>query len=391
MHADNIDGGLRDDQLLDIRPSTPSDGRRQPPSDSLSDNMLGDIKRASEISTQLGGFDKLGDALVFPVPRGEQVKRMVFGNRAELAVRNRMSSWKTFLTIYWIDDVTIARYHSQLVQQVGDILSTKFPDETTVPELCRMLSVIAAGNVPNGLSTIYMLPEPMILAIRAVFMLWKNQIEDLIIRYNATLPPSQRNDMRTLLGKWRELDRKYNINSSSVVLLFAFNPASPAEAYKLLNARKWTPSAPKFNWGSDRHATAFLAAVSAREFKYIGFCSRRPIYRLRELLKFPIAELVTAIHARGGTVPMEYEKILIKCREITGRRIRALPKLPTRPVIRAIKPGTSIQRLRALVEQHLELARHYVKYLSACEERYIDIAKIYIDIGHAIKRYCASA
>ena len=51
-----------------------------------------------------GGVSKnkcQGSVIIFPRPRNETLSKIVFGDRVEMSIRQKISNWKTFIDVYW--------------------------------------------------------------------------------------------------------------------------------------------------------------------------------------------------------------------------------------------------------------------------------------------------
>lgn len=349
-------------------------------------SVASDIRESSAIAHEyLGAYAGGGsssEALTFPVPPGEGMRRMSFGNKYQTSVRNQISNWRTFVSVYCKDAKLTEQYHSVVVRVVSDMLNINPPlgESVGVAALCQMFAKILAGRLDTGLDITYTVYEPMSLAVRSVFMIWKNHIETLLVKYNKTLPKP--NDLSEMIPVWKQLDEKYEIHSSSILILFALNPDSPHAVVSSSHVKKWTPEAPKFVWGTDKKSAALVKALES--FRYLGFCPRRPIFRLRELMKFPIRELAECVPQNT----VRYDKLLKKINKIIAESsVPKLPKLPQpfQPGKFAGKPNT-YDHLIWLAAEYLRACEYYMDYMMKKEARYIRIAELYNKIGHTMKR-----
>jgi hypothetical protein len=161
------------------------------------------------------------------------------------------------------------------------------------------------------LSKKYKIYESLYLSIQSVFWCWKMHLENLIIDFNEARTAyiqkyntnDKINDLPDLITKWKTVDAEFNIEISSIILLFINPPAEPTSlSWITKSANETWKSIPKFHFTiSPNSQNADLAKISnlidnfvnkLSNWLYLGYCPCKPITRFLRLLEFPIKELL---------------------------------------------------------------------------------------------------
>ncbi len=357
-----------------------------------------------------------GKIVTFPRPRNETITRIVFGDRTLMSIREKISNWRTFIDVYWKKNGTLDKKSTLSFYQVlKDIFHVPIPeDQTEVLQLIEGIFSMTNPQILNGIGKSHHLNEPIIISFRVNFMIWRDHLEELLMRYaearNKYIKKhkfkDQKNDMTALLENWKKYDEKYEIQSSSRLLLFSNLPASPSKipsiAHKYSGEVKWNPNIKKFHWGCGNKKVIVQLEAALKDFIYMGFCQRKPVYRYGKLLEFPIKELLLAIKFLGGESPKaDYCEMLSNIKKvlISPKFGKTPPKLKLNKIPHAsqlrkkykMKSKTAHDNnnleIRWHVDQYIELCKTTKYYFAEREKYYLDVTRTVNNIGFVVKKY----
>lgn len=362
-----------------------------------------------EIIESIGGFKNYDDAKLsgekihlYPNVRKESVIRVVVGNSTGSTVRSRVSSLKSFRLVYKDSEPDLKALNSLVSEMLNyDFESTferyELKDSVlSISDLNRILeSVIYNKNFRIPLIRSFGLYKPISASIRSIFMLYKEHIEELLLKFDTGLSKinKSKKQIPDLLENWRLLNKKYKIGSSSKLLLFMFPPKSPAQlpnlAHKYTNQVLWHPDVKIYDWDTtdkklEKLISTFRSEITKRKFLYLGFCPKRPIYRIRELLKFPTDSLIACLEYMEIDIK-DYKKIHDELKKIK------LPK-PVNPKFEPVsKPeletSNKLELLYNNLENWVELCKKNMQPLAQLEKYYVSLADQFILTGSHIKKF----
>jgi hypothetical protein len=291
-----------------------------------------------EIQAELvrGGFGKVRNNDRFVTFRGGSTTIISVGNDYEALLRNFIIKWRTFCKYYpgtgsdagessgsgsgsgsdagessgdgessgsGISDQT------RLDRCMRDLFRLEGGVELTEEEWCMVVSEI---NTSNTCLNLVIIKEKMKHGLRSVFHGWKKILEviftKLLEKMGTRMPP--------LIREWAEVDKKYDVQSSSLLLLFANLPNKPSDLPNLRDEKMPWPkvSRPVYRMQQTpdmvldgapvpgKKVAAFAEAM--KPWHYIGFCPRAPFERINRLFMFPLSELLEACTEMGLIVPV---------------------------------------------------------------------------------------
>ncbi len=197
------------------------------------------------------------------------------GDDVEDKMKNFVISWRVFCQYYSVGDNS---YPSKLNEKLNDLFISS--NELTPSEwvkVVRLINKLPHADFYKLANRILGASDKLHLIIKVIFMNYRDLLERIFRRFLVLqgLDPG----LPKLEAKWKALDKKFKIESTSPMLYF-----STYFGLTFKNAR------PKFS-------TRFSSLDSAlKKYKYLGFCRKKPIYRLQVLLDFPVIELLEAIN-----------------------------------------------------------------------------------------------
>jgi hypothetical protein len=313
----------------------------------------------------------------------ESVKMSVEGvdyivsDKFKTMLRDSFIDWGTFLEIYH-DNMN----DSTMFEQIVKLLNIKDNGnliDIMLPLIKKIYELPAKSHMASMLKQ-FMIYEPVSISMYALFTTIKNHYEDLVKRYlvarnryiidNSLDDPL--NDIEELIKYWNDLNDQYNLESSSVVLLF-INPPSGLES-KLHISIKSVPETGNL-----------LNAI--RKYRYAGFCPKVPHERLKSLLTFPIKEIVATIKKldKGAIFP-NYEKL----EKMFADRLKSAPDKPVVPdEYKRQVPPTNIDKLDLVkwyVDEILNLRKSLLKYGKDFENYYIAHARLLNELADMAKK-----
>ncbi len=214
----------------------------------------------------------------------------VISDKFKNRLREVLIDWGTFLEIYK-ENIDYNTMFNQVVKLLG-IKEEEKIREDILPLLKKIYYLPDATHIILMMKQ-FMIYEPLSLAIHALFMSIKRHFEHLVKRFvvlrNAYVLKHnlkvKTNDWDRLLNDWADLNKNYELESSSIILLF-LNPPN-----KLKSGLHFKIPAPDIEPLIETHKKKIA------EFKYPGFCPKVPTERLSKLLSFPLKEFIAVIQA----------------------------------------------------------------------------------------------
>jgi hypothetical protein len=193
----------------------------------------------------------------------------------------------------------------------------------------------------------------------------------------------KKNDIDKLLKVWLDLDQQYDIQSSSIILLF-LNPKLKDINIKLDNN--------KIHWTMPKISTKKLTD-SIKKFHYKGFCKRVPKQRLEALLAFPLNEFITIIQQledKLGQTKTEFPKYNTIEKQISA--LLAPLKKPEIPKMDNLKPrkkppstDSLIERGKFYIKEIIDLRKKLLPYGIKYEEYYNTLAERLVPVYDILK------
>ena len=348
-----------------------------------------------------------GKILTFPRPRKESMIRIVYGDRTVMSIREKISNWRTFVDVYWKENGTLDKNSlSSLKDVLFSIFCVKFEcEQSEIIQILEGIFSLSNDEMMHGIGKSYHLNEPIVLSFRVNFMIWRDHLEELVMRFNEARTKyikknkgkEKINDIPTLLENWRKYDEKYDINSSSKLLLFSNLPSSPSDLPHIKHSKlKWSTHMEKFHWSVGKKTQNLEEKLL--EFCYHGFCPLEPLTRFNKLLKFPIAALLEATRALGGEPPKaDYCDMLksLKSAMVTPKFREKIPNLNVKKIPQLkkkykMKSKTSFDNnnlvIRWYIDQYIELCKQTKPYFIAKEKYYLEITNILNTVGFVVKK-----
>lgn len=201
----------------------------------------------------------------------------------------------------------------------------------------------------DSISKMFLIHEPLLFAIKHLFFKWKDYLERLI-RYYMEIHGQNYNKKEK---QYIQLLKEKKIHSSSPFLYFNFTERK--------YAIKW-----------DKDADDFLN--KSKDFKYIGFCSKIPIKRLKLLLQFPEYELRKIIMKKSPNKIKNDYKILHKELDFLISKCDG------------VKPTIKIKRkkpknIQQYIDYFIDIYEYMQPYLLQKEKKIISIANQINDVA----------
>lgn len=303
----------------------------------------------------------------------------IVSDKFKALLRDSFVNWGTFLEIYK-KSIPDSVLFDQVIKLL-DVKETENLRDVMLPLVKKIYSLPAESHMASMLKQ-FMLYEPVSIALHAVFTTIKTHYESLVekfiiarnryITFNKLR--DKPNDLDELIKYWADLNNQYDLDTSSLLLLF-INPPKGLKS-QLHFSVSGTPS---------KAIEAFKSAV--KKFKYAGFCPKVPQERVAKLLEFPVTEVVAAIKSLDPSAKFpNYAKL----EKIIEERLQTAPK---KPVIedkytRESPPADikdKIELVKWYVDEILSLRKSLLPYGKAYEEYYFNHAKILVELNDIIK------
>ncbi len=303
----------------------------------------------------------------------------VVSDRFKAMLRDSFIDWGTFLEIYQ-DNLSYTLMFDQMIKLLN-IKENENLREFMIPLIKKIYHLPASAHMACMVKQ-FMIYEPLSVTIHSLFTTIKLHYEYILDKFlhtrnnyitNNNLPDTQ-NNISELKKYWENMDQQYNLESSSVMLLFLHPPIG-------LKSRL------NFNTtGLEKVIAPLKDAV--KKYHYLGFCPKVPQARLKALLNFPINEFIRAIKAMDPTAKFPNYQQLEKY------MATELKKMPEPPVIkdeyaRKTAPKVLVDNLalaKWYIDEILNFRKTLIKYGTLYETYYTEQAKIFIDINDRLKR-----
>lgn len=301
-----------------------------------------------------------GKVVAFPTVRGEGAVALKIGDGVPREVRGRISNWRTYINVS-----THTRNMPRVVGEVTGVDTSDFSLKDVV-DMYEEMHKMPPAKLLDMVYCTFRVDRYSTLALRTVFMIWKHHLEELVLRFNHLRTRYIKknglddpvNDMTKL--KWKKVDQKHNINSSSRLLLFSLPPKSMDE---LPGGSGAWPKHDKFHWRvSDGRVSGLIDDFLSSDFLYPGFCPRVPVERLKKLMKFPIDKLLKCMQAMGGTVKIDYCMILSEFKEKPPAKKKAKPiRMKKRPALKQLEKKYGVAGDVAKIRWHTDEFLSFLK------------------------------
>jgi hypothetical protein len=351
-------------------------------------------------SIKLGGLNNVDDAtmnggfaLSFSGGSGGQIKTKIVGNKTSVKLRDKILEWGAFNEIY--KDI--------------ETLDTAGEDA-----LCRTVKLVTSShnclnieNTLNVLKMIYALSDEKLSqmfirrfnfvdvatsALKSVFVNWVKYLENAVIEYakarNKYIKGSEKNDVNELQKNWAAIDAYYGIDSSSPLLLYTSFPEHPYVLpwlrSKYTESDVWDIQPLPFYWSVDDVPSTKKLNELVKKFTYLGFCPKRPKYRLQKLFEFPLEELFEATNDLGGKVPCtQYKEILSLLGSKTPPPVFKVPEI----IRKHPNLDTNAKKqIQWYVENIIEIYEKLKPHFEEVEKYYSKIAKTMSSVGFKMER-----
>jgi hypothetical protein len=303
----------------------------------------------------------------------------IVSDKFKTMLRDSFIDWGTFLEVYH-DNLTYANLFDQMVRLLN-IKENENLRDVMVPLVKKIYHLPAKAHMACMLKQ-FMIYEPVSVAIHSLFTTIKIHYESVVDQFLLTRnryilqheTKDALNDLEELKKYWEDLNLQYNLETSSIKLLF-------------LNPPKGLKSKLNFNVsGMEQHIAKLRDAV--KHFKYAGFCPKVPYVRLKALLGFPINQFIAAIKAMDPAAKFPDYKSVEK---LIAKAIVDMPAKPAVPddVKRESPPPGLTDKLELgkwYINAILDLRKDLLKYGNAFEDYYSEQAKILININEIVKK-----
>jgi hypothetical protein len=185
------------------------------------------------------------------------------------------------------------------------------------------------------------------------------------------------------LARWAALDKKYNLDTSSLILTALAPPNQPSDLPWLAKSGiKWDGKPEPLEVPS-----GLREALTASKWVYMGFCPCKPLTRLRLLLSFPLAALEDALQTAGLEPPTMPTKVLRALKKLTPPVRAKATIMPITVECQCSDRDTPFEALRRSVENVLHILSTLKDQLLQREQHYVQVAKTIVRIHNEIIRY----
>jgi hypothetical protein len=259
--------------------------------------ILGGLNEHTETITISGGFT---------INNIHVENSIVIGDATSNFIKNKIIEWDTFKSTYYKDNKLDPKFYTKFLNVLNNIyiLPNFTTDENEILYMINNIYNAKPAEIINGLTKIINIYQPLKLAIKHLFMIYKVYIEQLIETYVnlrdsyiIKLKDATQNNFKEMTARWNIIDTENKIDTSSPILFFNFPPSK-------INLEK---SIPKIEWqinskeGNHKKINLlvdkFLKEIKTRNFEYVGYCPMVASHRFQLLLKFPVDHLIRMIDA----------------------------------------------------------------------------------------------
>ena len=245
-----------------------------------------------------GGADKLyanmpnGKTLVLHEYLGPMQMRkheLVVGDVCKETLLRINLTWNQFLKHYWPDQT--AKFDSDnesVFLEALKPLGFKFESiEQATEVLLDLLKIAKEPQFLTAISRNMKLHKSLSQVCERMFFNWRSLLESYVetLADSASEANPEAESKDSVLSKWKELNDKYGINSSSLILTALAPPKAPSKLPWAVKINEWAESQPIPKLQIDK---THRDKLETSEWFYQGFCSLRSIQRFITLLACPV-------------------------------------------------------------------------------------------------------
>jgi hypothetical protein len=301
----------------------------------------------------------------------------VLSDKFRTMLRDSFIDWGTFLEVYH-DNLNYTLLFDQMVRLLN-IKENENLREFMIPLIKKIYHLPAESHMISMLKQ-FMLYEPVSIAIHAVFttikMHYEHIVELFIVNRNKYITEHELqdkpNDYEELTKYWNQMNNQYDLDSSSVILLF-LNPPDGLKSKLNINIS-----------GMEREIATLKDKI--KKFHYLGFCPKVPHERLQALLGFPLNEFVKVINKLNPNIKFPNYK------ELEKKIAEKMYEMPKKPYIkdtftRQNPPDYLVDKLELAkwyINNIMELRKNLVDQGYLYEQYYIQQAKIFNEINEIL-------
>jgi hypothetical protein len=348
----------------------------------------------------------------------------VVNDKFKALLRNNIIDWGTFLEIY-----NNTYEYCDLVDQatkILDISNDKNQNQNVKDNILPILEKLYDAPPEHQIMCMmkqYFTYAPMSYAILDCFNMFKNHFENIVELFIETRNKyikknkldAKTNSWDKLIKYWDNKNAAYDLNTSSLILLF-INPPAPLEskikydlnnkAYEAnnkaydLNNKAYEANETNKAYEANETNKANNASCSdlinklkndISNFYYPGFCPKVPHIRLNNLLTFPLDSFIDTIKAFDKNIKFpDYNKI----KTLINNILKDISKKPEIKIdlLKKTPPETSpetqdkTQLIKWYITEILENRKKLLTYGEAYENYYTQIAKKIIKITEEAKK-----
>lgn len=336
--------------------------------------------------------------------RGSTKRTYIVGNKTSVALRSKILEWDAFNEMYpdELSDEGIAALCDTVNRIIDGRISVDLPSTL---EILRATYKMDDVQISQTLLRRLNFGEFTKVALQTIFENWMRCLERLVIDYSKTRNEYIKktgaqdiaNDIEALSAKWTALDKYYEINSSSPILLYSYFPNRPYDLPWLrgtyVEDDVWDIKIPEFHWtvSGIKETDEFYQALTRSGFAYLGFCPRAPKQRLMRLLAFPADALAAATKALGGSDRSNRVSLESLCARM--RESQTLDADGNHPVFappnmkRLPEPnGTTVSLVKWYVTQFIDIYMQLKLHFESIENYYVELARKLRKIGSILEK-----
>lgn len=303
----------------------------------------------------------------------------IVSDKFKSMLRDSFIDWGSFLEIYQ-DNLNYTLLFDQMVK-ILNIKENENLKEFMIPLVKKIYELPAEAHLACMLKQ-FMIYEPISVAIHSLFTTIKLHFEFIVEMFLNTrnkyilehTTKDKPNDILTLKKYWEDMNQQYDLESSSIILLF-------------LNPPDGLKSKMNFNIIGKESVIAPLRDA-VKKFHYLGFCPKVPQMRLKALLTFPINDFIMAIKSLDSTAKFP------KYNLIENMMTKEISTMPDKPKIIDDIPRDTVPKeltnnidlAKWYIEAILSLRKKLLKYGYLYEDYYTKQAKIFVQINDSIKK-----
>ena len=302
-------------------------------------------------------------------------------DRFKAALRNTVIDWGTFLEIYEENDDICVMFDQAV--KLFDLKDNKYLRKDILLTLKSVYELPDEAHLACMLKQ-YLTHETMSIVIYNIFIQLKLHYEKVVIKFlelrNKT-NPKKPNNIEQLMQTWSDMDKQYDLNSSSIVLLF-LNPKLQKSNVGFGNS--------KIIYKIKGVNTKSLEK-NIKKFHYKGFCRKVPSERLIALLEFPIYDFMTVIHNIEEKLHIDktdfpdYSLLEKKMQAYLNDKIKK-PEMPSSTNREyPDMESTTIHKAKFYIDKILEIRKKLLSYGIKYEEYYTMLATKLVDVYELLK------